>query len=195
MASPTSTLDAASASDESLTRQALDGDDYAFRTLLARHLQPLRTYLALRAPLPQVIDEVAHDTFVFAYQHLEDFHTGSLQPWLRSIAHNLLRDRLKAYARETAKQERYLDHLRLELAQSSAGTPVEHHRADQLRHCLDKLRHSQREVLDLRYGHELTSDEIARRTGRSTLAIRTLLMRLRQQLRQCIESQPEGALP
>lgn len=182
-------------SDESLARQVLDGTDAAFRVLLARHLAPLRTYLALRAPLPQVIDEVAHDTFVFAYQNLEDFHTGSLQPWLRSIAHNLLRDRLKAYARESSKHERYLDHLRIELAQSSTDTPAEHHRADQLRHCLDKLRHSQREILDLRYGHECSSDEIARRTGRSTLAIRTLLMRLRQQLRQCIESQPDAALP
>jgi len=66
MASPTSNLNADS--DESLARQVLDGADEAFRVLLARHLQPLRTYLALRAPLPQVIDEVAHDTFVFAYQ-------------------------------------------------------------------------------------------------------------------------------
>lgn len=177
-------------SDESLARQVLDGDDAAFRSLISRHLQPLRTYLALRAPVPHLIDEVAHDTFVFAYQHLEDFKSGSLQPWVRSIAHNLLRDRLKAHARESVKQERYLDHLRLELALKNADAPVENHRADRLRHCLEKLRHSQREVLDLRYEHELSSDEIARRTGRSVLAIRTLLMRVRQQLRDCIESQP-----
>ena len=177
-------------SDESLARQVLDGDDAAFRSLLSRHLQPLRTYLALRAPVPNLIDEVAHDAFVFAYQHLEDFKSGSLQPWVRSIAHNLLRDRLKAHARESAKQERYLDHLRMELALQNADAPVENHRADQLRHCLEKLRQSQREVLDLRYEHELSSDEIARRTGRSALGIRTLLMRVRQQLRDCIESQP-----
>jgi RNA polymerase sigma-70 factor (ECF subfamily) len=177
-------------SDESLARQVLDGHDAAFRTLLTRHLQPLRTYLALRAPVPDLIDEVAHDAFVFAYQHLEDFREGSLQPWIRSIAHNLLRDRLKAYARESAKQERYLEHLRVELALANTEAPVENHRADQLRHCLEKLRHTQREVLDLRYEHELSSDEIARRTGRSVLAIRTLLMRVRQQLRDCIETQP-----
>jgi DNA-directed RNA polymerase specialized sigma24 family protein len=35
----------------------------------------------------------------------------------------------------------------------------------------------------------MSSEEIAQRTGRSTLAVRTLLMRVRQQLRQCIESQ------
>jgi RNA polymerase sigma-70 factor, ECF subfamily len=133
---------------------------------------------------------VAHDAFVFAYQHLEDFKSGSLQPWVRSIAHNLLRDRLKAHARESAKQERYLEHLRMELALQNVDAPVENQRADQLRHCLEKLRHSQREVLDLRYEHELSSDEIARRTGRSVLGIRTLLMRVRQQLRDCIESQP-----
>jgi len=182
-------LSSESPSDESLVQQSLDGHDDAFRTLLGRHLQSLRTYLALRAPVPYLIDEVAHDTFVFAYQNLEDFKSGSLQPWVRSIAHNLLRDRLKAYARESAKQERYLDHLRMELAVQNADSPVEDHRADRLNHCLGKLRPSQRELLDLRYEHELGSDEIARRTGRSTLAIRTLLMRVRQQLRECIESQ------
>lgn len=52
---------------------------------------------------------------------------------------------------------------------------------------------SQREMLNLRYEQQLTSEEIARRTGRSTLAVRTLLMRLRQQLRQCIETHLEKA--
>ncbi len=175
--------------DEILVRQVLDGDEASFRKLLSSHLQPLRTYLALRAPVPHLIDEVAHDAFVFAYQHLEDFKSGSLQPWLRSIALNLLRDRLKAHARDELKQERYLDHLRLELALQNVESPAENPRADQLSHCLEKLRHSQREILDLRYEHELSNDEIGRRTGRSALAIRSLLMRVRQQLRDCIETQ------
>lgn len=181
-----------SLTDETLARRVGRGDDAAFRSLLERHLQPLRTYLALRAPVPDLIDEVAHDAFVFAYRHLEDFSAGSMQAWLRSIAQNLLRDRLKAYARESAKQERYAEEVRWEMAITNADKPVSDE-ADHLARCLEKLRDSQREMLDLRYEQQLTSDEIARRTGRSTLAVRTLLMRLRQQLRQCIETHLEKA--
>lgn len=181
-----------SLTDETLARRVGRGDDASFRSLLERHLQPLRTYLALRAPVPDLIDEVAHDAFVFAYRHLEDFTSGSMQAWLRSIAQNLLRDRLKAYARESAKQERYAEEVRWEMAIANADKPVSDE-ADHLARCLEKLRDSQREMLDLRYEQQLTSEEIARRTGRSTLAVRTLLMRLRQQLRQCIETHLEKA--
>ena len=66
--------------DAKLARQVEQGNDLAFRTLMERHLQPLRSFLALRAPVPDLIDEVAHDAFVFAYQNLGDFTHGSMQP-------------------------------------------------------------------------------------------------------------------
>lgn len=174
--------------DASLARLVERGDEAAFRTLMEQHLQRLRSFLALRAPVPDLIDEVAHDTFVFAYQNLGDFTEGSMQPWLRSIAHNLLRDRLKAYARESIKHERYSEMVRWETALGAADKPVSDE-SDRLAACLEKLGPHQRTVLDLRYELQLSSEEIAQRTGRSTLAVRTLLMRVRQQLRKCIESQ------
>jgi len=180
--------ESAAPADSLLARQVEDGGDAAFRTLMQRHLQPLRSFLALRAPVPDLIDEVAHDAFVFAYQNITDFTTGSMQPWLRSIAHNLLRDRLKAYARESVKHERYSEMVRWEMALETVDKPVSDE-SDHLAACIEKLRHHQRTVLDLRYEAQLSSDEIAQRTGRSTLAVRTLLMRVRQQLRKCIESQ------
>lgn len=174
--------------DAELARRVEQGDDTAFRRLMERHLQRLRSFLALRAPVPDLIDEVAHDAFVFAYQNLGDFTEGSMQPWLRSVAHNLLRDRLKAYARESIKQERYSEMVRWEMALEAADKPVSDE-SDHLAACIEKLRHHQRTVLDLRYEAQLSSEEIAKRTGRSTLAVRTLLMRVRQQLRKCIKSQ------
>ena len=176
--------------DADLARQVESGDDAAFRLLMQRHLQPLRGFLALRAPAPDLIDEVAHDAFVFAYQNMRDFTTGSMQPWLRSIAHNLLRDRLKAYARESTKHERYSEQVRWEMALEASDKPVSDE-SDHLASCLEKLRHHQRTILDLRYEAQLSCEEIAQRTGRSTLAIRTVLMRVRQQLRKCIEFQLE----
>lgn len=176
--------------DSTLARQAETGDESAFRHLMQRHLQLLRAFISLRAPIPDLIDEVAHDAFVFAYQNMKDFKEGSLQPWLRSIAHNILRDRMKAYARDCAKHERYSEQVRWEMALEDSDKPVSDE-SDHLATCIEKLRYHQRTVLDLRYEAGLSSEEIARRTGRSTLAVRTLLMRVRQQLRKCIESQME----
>ena len=176
--------------DAALARQVEAGDAEAFRLLMQRHLQPLRGFLALRAPVPDLIDEVAHDAFVFAYQNTRDFTEGSMQPWLRTIAHNLLRDRLKAYARDCAKHERYSEQVRWEMALEYSDKPVSAE-SDHLAACLEKLRHHQRTIVDLRYAAQLSSEEIAKRTGRSTLAVRTLLMRVRQQLRMCIESHLE----
>ncbi|WP_395735514.1 RNA polymerase sigma factor [Prosthecobacter sp.] len=187
MATPS---DSEAPNDAALAGQVQRGDEAAFRMLMQRHLQPLRRFLALRAPVPDLIDEVAHDAFVFAYQNMADFTEGSLQPWLRSIAHNLLRDRLKAYARECVKHERYSEQVRWEMALEASDHPVSAE-SDHLAACLEKLRHHQRTIVDLRYEKQLSSEEIAQRTGRSTLAVRTLLMRVRQQLRKCIESQLE----
>ncbi len=172
--------------DVELARQVEAGDDAAFRLLMQRHLQPLRGYLALRAPVPDLIDEVAHDAFVFAYQNLSDFTEGSMQPWLRTIAFNQLRDRMKAYARDFTKHERYSEQVRWEMALEASDKPVSDE-SDHLAACLEKLRHHQRTILDLRYETQLSCEEIAKRTGRSTLAVRTVLMRVRQQLRKCIE--------
>lgn len=173
-------------SDPDLARAVADGNEDAFRELLHRHLQPLRAFISLRAPVPDLIDEVAHDAFVFAHRRICDFHEGSMQPWLRAIAQNLLCDRLKAHAREMVRRERYSEHLRWEIALAAAERPVSDE-ADHLDECLSVLPQHLRQVLSLRYERELTSEEIAEQTGRSALAIRTLLVRIRHQLKQCIE--------
>ena len=173
--------------DEQLVHRTSTGDDLAFRALIQRHLQPLRSFLALRAPVPDLIDEVAHDAFVFAYRHMDDFTGGSVQAWVRAIAFNHLRDRMKAHARETVRRERYGEHLRWQLAvegtETEPGDEAEH-----LKDCLETLPSNLREVVRLRYERELTSDAIGAQLGRSAMAIRTLLVRVRHQLRQCIEA-------
>jgi RNA polymerase sigma factor (sigma-70 family) len=137
--------------------------------------------------VPDLIDEVAHDAFVFAYRHMDDFEGGSVQAWLRAIAFNHLRDRMKAHARETVRRARYSEHLRWELAaEGMAQEPGEE--AEHLNECVQSLPTNLREVIALRYEDNLTSDEIGAKLGRSAMAIRTLLVRVRHQLKHCIEA-------
>ena len=172
--------------DSDLARALADGNEAAFRELLHRHLQPLRAFIALRAPVPDLIDEVAHDAFVFAHRRIREFVEGSMQPWLRAIAQNILRDRLKAHARETVRRERYGEHLRWEIALAEVEHPISDE-ADHLDECLSGLPQNLRQILALRYEQQLSSEAIAEQTGRSSMAVRTLLVRIRHQLKQCIE--------
>ena len=172
--------------DSDLARAVADGNTAAFRELLGRHLQPLRAFISMRAPVPDLIDEVAHDAFVFAHGHICEFREGSMQPWLRAIAQNLLRDRIKAHARETVRRERYGEHMRWEIALANMERPVSDE-AEHLDACLSHLPPKLKQLLTLRYENQLSCEEIGEQTGHSTLAVRTLLVRVRQRLKLCIE--------
>ena len=164
------------------------GDHQAFEPLLDRHLQHVRAFLALKAPIPQLVDELAHETFVFAFRNLEKFTPGtSFRAWLRAIAWNLLRAEIQRFSREQANQARYaaqdLDEWMRQPAEAQTSREVEH-----LEECVRQIPAPMKELLALKYHEDCSSDEIAKRLDRSLAWVRTVLFRLRQQLKECIEA-------
>ena len=77
------------ADDAMLIHAAQAGDHDAFAALLDAHLPHVRTFLALKAPVPQLVDELAHDTFVFVFRHLDEFQPGtSFRAWVQLVCGN-----------------------------------------------------------------------------------------------------------
>lgn len=72
---------------------------------------------------------------------------------------------------------------RIEAAASSAGDG----RKEAIAKCVEKLDAKRREILRLRYGTQLTLEDIAERTGRSVAAMKGLLFRIRRTLAQCVQ--------
>ena len=66
---------------------------------------------------------------------------------------------------------------------------------DALNECLDKVSQSSRDLLALRYHEGHSTPEIARRLDRSHAWVRTTLCRVRQQLRECVESKLSPKAP
>ena len=62
-----------------------------------------------------------------------------------------------------------------------------------LRHCVDKLEKTQRELLELRYRREVPLNELAKKLGRSAAALSMSLFRLRAILERCMERGVERA--
>jgi RNA polymerase sigma-70 factor (ECF subfamily) len=69
----------------------------------------------------------------------------------------------------------------------AATAPAASARAAALEVCLERLPARPRQMVRLRYFEELTSEEIARRIGSKSAAVRVALQRIRDQLRACVE--------
>lgn len=179
------------AQEASLILKVQDGDLEAFGPLVDQHLAHVRAFIALRSPALHLVDELAHETFVFAFRNLRQFEAGtSLAKWLRAIAWNLLRAEVKRFGRD---QARHADAAAWgpEMAaveEAPDSTPD----AEFLEDCLRQLPTPMRALVAFKYSEDLSGDDIARRLERSTAWVWTTLFRVRQQLRECIERKREA---
>lgn len=173
--------------EAALIRAVQQGQIHAFEELVDEHLDQLRAFIALKLPVPHLIDEIAHEAFVFAFRRIGEFEAGtSFRAWLRAIAANLIRAELQRFAREQAGQLNYARARVLEQEMAS------HHDTSMaelefLQECMESIPASQRELLDLKYREDLPIETIAARLSRTQNAVWQALFRVRQQLRLCIE--------
>lgn len=100
------------------------GDLAAFERLLELHSAHLRAFVAMKLPVPHLIDEIAHEAFVFAHRHIHDFKPGTdFGKWLRAIAFNLVRKETLRHQRLTRNREKFLEHHLAQEALKSGHSP------------------------------------------------------------------------
>jgi RNA polymerase sigma-70 factor (ECF subfamily) len=173
--------------DAHLVAKVRSGDVHAFDPLVERHLDGIHAFVALKLPVAHLVDEITHETFVFAYRNLEEFTPGtSFRAWLRAIAANKVRAELERYAREERNRLAYAERCALDEAIAEPVRP-DSREVEVLNDCLQAIPEHPRNLLNLRYHEDSSSEEIASRLGRSLAWVRTTLCRVRQQLRDCIE--------
>ncbi len=167
-----------------LIEQVQAGSLPAYEQLMQLYIRRVRGFVALRLPIPQAIDEITHETLVFAYHRIHEFEAGTnFWAWLKAIAHNLVRAEMQRYAREQANRERYRQ-FRL-----TADPKPERVRPElaHLDECLADMPENSRRLIDLKYALGHSTQEIAAAMEKSSAWVRTTLFRLRQALRECIE--------
>lgn len=172
--------------DAELVAQARGGDGNAFALLVRRHLPSVRAFVAMRLPVAHLADEITHESFVFAFQHLAELAAaGSFRAWLRAIAWNLVRKELLRFAREQANLSQLEQSQLADL--SAANDPgAASDEAIFLEECLATLPESARKLVVERYRRGLSNEELAVAMGRTAEWVRVTLFRIRAQLRECI---------
>jgi RNA polymerase sigma-70 factor (ECF subfamily) len=174
-----------------LVEHVRTGDQDAFTRLVTELHGDLCAFVAVRAPHPDLIEELVNDALATAFEKLPAYRGGgTFRSWVKGIARNLLL--------------RHLDHLRrtvgpvsgetLEVALAQAAlarAPDDQSIPDdlmhQLRGCLERIAPLPKRLLAWRYADGLSLDEVAERAQRSVAGVANVLFRLRVQLRTCIE--------
>lgn len=175
-----------------LVLKVQEGDLGAFEQLLELHSSRLRAFVAMKLPVPHLIDEIAHEAFVFAHRHIDDFEAGTdFGKWLRAIAFNLVRKETLRYQRITQNKEKFLEHYLVEQSSKGQWSP-ESPAVVFLEECLEKLPDQQKLLLEHKYKLSETSREMARAFDQSEAWVRTTLCRVRTALRKCIEQKLES---
>ncbi|MGB0580039.1 MAG: RNA polymerase sigma factor [Limisphaerales bacterium] len=190
MADQPTTRNPLPADESELIRSVQAGDLKAFEPLVDAHLDHLRAFIALRLPKPHLINEIAHEAFIFAFNNIEKFEAGgNFRAWIRAIAHNLVRAELQRFARRQQNQLNYARHQMLESDLVSTPTSAKEvsPAIDHLKDCVAALPEKQQELVQLRYSEEVPVESIADKFKRTQTNIWQMLFRIRKQLKQCVE--------
>jgi RNA polymerase sigma-70 factor (ECF subfamily) len=171
--------------DDQLVAAAQSGDQAAFAQLIHRHQRAVYGYLRCRLVEPADAEDLCQEVFLRSYQSEGHFETpGMVRPWLIGIARNVLREHVRRVAR---RKEIGWTALCLEVDHSLE--PVDPLYDDVVHHlpgCMDSLGQSARDALELHYRNDLRLAQIGERLRRSEGAIKLLMFRARQFLRDCI---------
>ena len=178
--------------DIKLHRQALEGSVEAFSRIVRLHQGRVRAYISGFVRKPDVIDDLAQDVFFAAYRSLASYNGNSaLSTWLLGIARhraiNHLRKEASRQAQESGELRAVLCEWRAEAAEAQSEPESGGRELSALDDCIKTLPENSSRILARFYYENWTSKKIAEELGKSESSIRMSLLRIRQQLRACVD--------
>ena len=169
--------------DDKLVSLYADGNNEAFDTLLNRHQNRVFTYILRIVKDSEVANDIFQDTFVKAITTIKQnrySEAGKFGAWITRIAHNLIND---CYRQERSENLQSCDLPDLDILnrkdlseETIEDKLVTHQIHNDIKRLVKALPELQREVLVMRYYHDMSFKEIADATN---VSINTALGRMR----------------
>jgi RNA polymerase sigma-70 factor, ECF subfamily len=177
--------------DAQLVERTLAGFEDGFRMLVARHQQRVYNLLARMLRNPALAEDLAQETFLKAYAHLQAFDPRyKFSNWLLRIAHNTAIDAMRRRGPQElsfddplpGKEGRFDDALVDPQSNESVRSLERGDLRRLLDAALDQLRPEYRQVVVLRYQEDLGYEEIAEITGAPVGTVKSHLHRARAEM-------------
>lgn len=166
-----------------MTSPDANQDDIA--RLLISDQPRLRLHVRTLVGDPHLGEDILQEVAVVVLRSWRSFTPGtSFRAWVNEIARRI------ALAECRRRGRRPLPLLAERVEEIVAAAQEEDawdREREALRHCLQQVPDVGRKALALRYGEELSSEEIARSLGRSIDGVKGLLKRVRAQVAECID--------
>ena len=168
--------------DEELMKEYQAGNEAAFRTLYERHSARIYGFLLSRLSEKAFADDVFQATFLKLHQTRSRYDSSlPFLPWLFTVCRSVMIDSLR-------KKERLLEEADSERVEQAPTPEAE---IQPSLPSLDRLPHNQRQALELRYGGELSFEEIAQKLETTPLNARQLTSRAIKKLRSWVGKDKE----
>lgn len=163
--------------------------DSSFTGLVSEQHQQLRGFVRALGVDSDWVDDLAQEVFLVAWRERNSFdRQQDIGKWLRGIARNLVRNELrKDQRRQRIMHAGLAELLANKLDTDSQVADWERCRMPALRDCVEQLAPKSRQIVAGRYDDGWKAPDLADHLGMTPAAIRQALMRIRQQLKRCIE--------
>jgi RNA polymerase sigma-70 factor (ECF subfamily) len=189
--------------DGELVTRALEGDEFAFERIVARHWEEVwrASYFLARGDR-SLAEDVVQTTFLKAFQSLRDYRGDGanrphdLRPWLLTICRNTVRDGLRKQLRRRDREVALEGEAWSQIGTASMprGSPSPTDSAEDLmvakvdlEAALNELDAAEREAFALMHVFGLTSHEAAQVVSVQPSTIRSRLGRARRKLAARLE--------
>jgi RNA polymerase sigma-70 factor (ECF subfamily) len=172
-------------SDQALLEGMRAGSERHFDVLYERYFQRIYSFVHARVRNHADAEEITQETFVSVFRSIENYRgQASLLSWIFGIAKNLANNAIR---RAKSQREKLETADPRELAPEAAfgrGTPDEElsfqRYAAAVRGQLEEISPWQLRIFEMRHLQNLSIPEIARRTHRSSDAVRSSLYRIKR---------------
>lgn len=181
-----------------LVDRAKSGDADAFADLYDRYVDQVFAYVYRRVGHRQLAEDLVGDVFLRAYRRLSSFEWQGvdLGAWIITIARNRVHDHFKS---ARFRLERSTDEVREDpdLGERGSDDPervtMARDLARSLGEALERLKPEHREVIELRFIHDLSVAETATVLERSVGATKALQYRALRSLASEVSDHPDLA--
>ena len=180
--------------DESV-RQVRAGALDAFSALVEETQDRLRSHILWVCPCSaEAVDDIAQEVYVHAYRNLDQYELGTdFWAWLKALARFRAMSYLRRATARVQREQKYADAAMLETFLNEEPADEQSAFLAAMRRCMEHLSEEARLLLGQFYGEEVSSEALGGRIGKTRGAVRVILLRIRGQLRKCVERRMQGA--
>ncbi len=178
-------------SDKELMLLVQENDQEAFRVLFDKYKGPIVSFIYNMTKNPGISEDLAQTSFMKVYKSRGSYRSEyKFTTWLWTIARNTTYDYLRKKKEVSLESFRSDDGKEFEIEDESMGVEeklvLESDKALVMK-CLDNMKLTQKDALNLRIFSEQSYDEIAETLNITLSATKSLLNRAKMNLIKCVK--------